>query len=358
MNYLKHSKNENIEGIISKIKEEANSLNAESPMHSLLSVKTANECVRDSGNKEDPKMLFDSFWREGEICVLFADTNLGKSILAVQIADSITKGKAIKGFAFDAKKQKALLIDFELSEKQFGSRYTEKGRFYNFDESLLRVSMNTNCDLDIVDSNFEDTLVQEIEALIVRHESKIVIIDNITYMATDTQKGILAKQLMQRLKLMKEKYSLSILIVAHTPKIYNVKALDINMVQGSKNISNFIDSCFGIGRSKVGDNYRYIKQIKVRTGETKYGETNVCHMEIRKDDAFLELRLLEHKTERSLLPVGLQRDEMEAQMKEMHAQGTKNVEIANYFGVNSMFVSRALKKSDAISHLNTVEYNS
>ena len=51
-------------------------------------------------------MLFDKLWYEGEICILFADTNVGKSILAVQIGDSISRGKAIRGFEIEAKRQK------------------------------------------------------------------------------------------------------------------------------------------------------------------------------------------------------------------------------------------------------------
>lgn len=49
----------------------------------LFVVKTANQWIEDSKGKQIPRMLFDKFWFEGELCFLFADTNLGKSILAV-----------------------------------------------------------------------------------------------------------------------------------------------------------------------------------------------------------------------------------------------------------------------------------
>ena len=57
--------------------------------------KTANEWIEEAKNKPAPKMLFSEFWHEGELCILFSDTNLGKTILAVQIADSIASGKPI-----------------------------------------------------------------------------------------------------------------------------------------------------------------------------------------------------------------------------------------------------------------------
>ena len=69
-------------------------------------------------------MLFSEFWLEGELCMLFADTNLGKSMLAVQLGDSISRGVAIPGFRLEATPQKVLYIDFELSDKQFEVRYS------------------------------------------------------------------------------------------------------------------------------------------------------------------------------------------------------------------------------------------
>ena len=36
-------------------------------------------------------MLFGEFWHQGELCILFADTNAGKSVLAVQIGESIAR---------------------------------------------------------------------------------------------------------------------------------------------------------------------------------------------------------------------------------------------------------------------------
>ncbi len=50
-------------------------------------------------------------WHEGEVCCLFADSNLGKSIFAVQMADEI------------ARDQNVLYVDCELSDKQFQLRY-------------------------------------------------------------------------------------------------------------------------------------------------------------------------------------------------------------------------------------------
>jgi hypothetical protein len=53
------------------------------------------------------KCYLESFWYEGELCILFADSNLGKSILAVQIGNSINTGIATEPFPIEAEIKQA-----------------------------------------------------------------------------------------------------------------------------------------------------------------------------------------------------------------------------------------------------------
>src|ERR1700733_11625854 len=78
----------------------------------LFNVNTANNWLHQASKRPVPKMLFGKFWFEGELCILFADSNLGKSILAVQIGNSISKGEAIKGFKLEEEKQPILYFVF------------------------------------------------------------------------------------------------------------------------------------------------------------------------------------------------------------------------------------------------------
>ena len=63
--------------------------NAKQP--GLLKVQPASVWLQEASERPVPQMLFSEFWFEGELCMLFADTNLGKSILAVQLGDSISR---------------------------------------------------------------------------------------------------------------------------------------------------------------------------------------------------------------------------------------------------------------------------
>ncbi|MGY4536457.1 hypothetical protein ACVW0P_000864 [Mucilaginibacter sp. UYNi724] len=90
----------------------------------LLFVKTAGEWMKQEYGKPMPRMLLGDLWLEGEMCILFADTNLGKSILAVQIGNNLAQGGCTLNFNNSLELQtRVLYVDFEMGSKQFESRY-------------------------------------------------------------------------------------------------------------------------------------------------------------------------------------------------------------------------------------------
>ena len=92
---------------------------------------------------------------------------------------------------------------------------------------------------------------------------------------------------MKQLKTLKNKYNLSLLVLAHTPKRDLSLPITRNDLQGSKMLMNFCDSAFTIGESANDSTMRYLKQIKQRNTEQVYGETNVCLCQVSKQHNFL-----------------------------------------------------------------------
>jgi len=214
----------------------------------LFLVKEASIWIEEAKHRPIPKMLFSEFWHEGELCILFADTNTGKSILAVQIGNSIATGEPIEGFIFEAEKQKVLYLDFELSDKQFEIRYSNNyDDHYSFSDYFFRAEIDPEA--DVPESKFEETLYASMETAIKETESRILIVDNITYLKSETEKAKDALPLMKHLKALKTKFNLSILALAHTPKMEASKPINKNHLQGSKMLINFCDSSFAIGES-------------------------------------------------------------------------------------------------------------
>lgn len=191
--------------------------NIESGYENFFIIQTANDCIEEAKLQVRPKKLFAEFWHEGELSILFADTNVGKSILAVQLADSISRGKAISGFVNESEQQKVLIFDFELSNKQFEKRYSNDfSDHYIFHPNLLRAYINPD---NLSFEDFEKTLFNELELVVTQTGARVLIIDNITYLKTQsTETAKEALPLMKALKHLKTKYELSILALAHTAK--------------------------------------------------------------------------------------------------------------------------------------------
>ena len=312
----------------------------------LLTVKTANRWIEQAKTRPIPQMLFGEFWFEGELCILFADTNLGKSILAVQISNTISKGEQIDGFKLEARKQPIIYCDFELSDKQFENRYSiDFSDHYIWDDNFIRVEINPDAEIP-QNQCFEDYLYLCLEKVIITTGAKILIIDNLTYLKSETEKAKDALPLMKQLKALKSKYGLSILALAHTPKRDLSKPITRNDLQGSKMLINFCDSSFSIGESHSDKSIRYLKQIKARNTEIVYDTDNVCVCQIDKPSNFLQFEFLNFGTEREHLrqQTEQERTTVLEKVKESHEQGQSLRAIADELGISHMKVSRILKE--------------
>lgn len=312
----------------------------------LLTILPANTWMERAKSQPIPKMLFSEFWFEGEVSILFADTNVGKSILAVQIADSISRGVPIPGFKLEAAAQPVLYYDFELSEKQFENRYSrEYEQPYCFDKNFFRAAINPDADLSEGAKTFTELLIESIENSIKNSGAKVLIVDNLTYLSSDNERAKEASPLMQHLKKLKNKYSLSLLVLAHTPKRDESRPLAINDIQGSKMISNFCDSAFAIGKSHVDNDLRYIKQIKERQLSKVYGEEKVCLCHIAKPHNFLQFELLGFAKEWEHLrqPSDDQREKKTGDVKKLHQQGLSIRKIAEELKISVGSVHNYLK---------------
>lgn len=320
-------------------------VNSTANKHGLFTIKTANEWIEEAKSRPIPKMLFSQLWYEGELCILFADTNLGKSILAVQIGNSISKGEQIKNFDIQTQKQPVLYFDFELSDKQFQNRYSKDYEDnYNFDDNFLRVEINPDLELP-QDVTFDDYLILSIEKSILSSNAKVLIIDNLTYLKSDNEKAKEASPLMKKLKEFKSKYSLSLLILAHTPKRDKSKPINENDLAGSKALMNFCDSSFTIGESSQDKQIRYIKQIKQRNCEKVFDAENVCVCRISKEYNFLQFEFVSFGDEREHLKQYTEKDRNDIilQVKELSQQGKSQRVISSELGISLGAVNKYLK---------------
>lgn len=299
----------------------------------MLTIKTANQTVEDAARRPDPEQLYKELWYEGEVCCLFADSNLGKSIFAVQMADAI------------ARTHNVLYVDCELSDKQFQLRYcsTDAGERHIFPEGLLRAEVNPYA---IGAQGYEEAIIHDIETAAEQKNCKIVIIDNLTYLCNSSDKGVDAGIFMMKLMSLKKKRGLSLLIIAHTPKRDLSSAITQNHLAGSKKLYNFFDSVFAIGMSAKDNRLRYIKQVKVRAGAFTYDASNVMVFEIDKVNGFLQFIFREFATEEEHLRhrETAEITEHELQAIELNSQGLSCRKIAEQMHISKSTVNNILNR--------------
>ena len=272
---------------------------AEKPsLTDIFSAMTANETIEAAKAQKNPKKLWKEFWYENEVCCLFADANVGKSILAVQIGNSIAEKLP--------KDESVLYYDFELSKKQFELRYTdEKNKStFKFSDKFIRVELNADKVRDYCEAtkeSFDDVIINAIEANIKKFNSRILIVDNLSWLVNMKDTATTAGKLMKRLCELKKEYGASILVLSHTPKRNLGSPITQNSLSGSKKLTNFFDAMFAVGKSLKDETSRYVKQIKVRTGEFKYDANHVEICKIEKSGSFLGFTHIGYSTEEEQL---------------------------------------------------------
>lgn len=320
-------------------------------------IRSAGERLDDARNLPEVKRLFSVIWQSNELHLMFADTGIGKSILAVALADALSKGESLLFQDNDHDPLNVLYYDFELSDRQFRNRYSdEQGDDYHFSSRFY---------IDTIDfaalllkhpgRSMNDLLFRKIRHDLTAHPFQVLIIDNLTYLSTlNTQDTQVALEVMRKLTELKNEFELSILVLAHTPKRSMSNPITINDLAGSKHLSNFADSVSAIGKSVQGKSVRYIKQVKPsRSSEILYDADNVICCEIEKPGTMLTFHHLGYSPEYEHLnhESAAGKEDLKNRACELKGQRMTVRDIANQLDVPSSTVHRWIKSSpEDLSH--------
>ncbi|CAN5356734.1 hypothetical protein BH10ACI3_BH10ACI3_05000 [soil metagenome] len=257
---------------------------ADTSIDDLYVVKRANEWISAAQTKPVPKMLFGECWLESELSVLTAPSGMGKSLLAVQIAESIARGLPIEGFSMTAKPQGVLYIDLKLSDKQFEMRYApeyepEDGEMltghYQFAENFHRVEVDTTCRLPDGYGSFSEALPDIVRTLVSQTDAKAVIIDDVTCVQTSVYGYRETLPLMRALKKLKREMGLSILVLA------TEAGRDVTRTPTSlRLLDRYADNVFTIGQSTGQTGLHYIKHIRSQSTDVIYDASHVASFSI------------------------------------------------------------------------------
>lgn len=256
------------------------------PLFSSSDMQSVIEC----GKKKPPiRRLWGDFWWENELVFLFADSGIGKSILATQIAYEIAKGES-ECTDVEVQPQTVLYFDFELSDRQLARRYQNA----DFPKSLIRCTISDNVDSE----EFSMNVIEGIKDKLIDTGAKVMVFDNLSYLSTQTADAEYAGVIMDGLTRIKRDMGVSIMAIAHTPKIEEWKPLLKTNMAGSKILSNFADGVFAIGRTRVGG--RYLKLLKTRMVSEPDEKTLLPYFNI-VSEPYLHFEKVGDETEKKLL---------------------------------------------------------
>lgn len=240
-----------------------------------FAIKPVRAWKENAGGRQQPVYLYDEFWLEGEMALLFGAS--GKTTLAVQIAESIARGRVIQTAMMTAEAQPVLYLDLCLSEKQFGLRYTAdieketdvaQSDDYDFSENFKRVEMPADTTMRTADDCRK--FGQGIEWLVEKTGAKVLIVDSITAFRHSGGGTTSEIMLLRELNRLKRELGLSILVIVNNEIRKTGGTLTIRDLGPSMILANFVDSVFAIGKSGNAGPFRYLKHLRARGIEMSY----------------------------------------------------------------------------------------
>ena len=297
----------------------------------LLICEDLMEGCRKALAEPDPLPLYKELWFTNEVCVFFASTNLGKSVLAMQILMGLSE----EGY-------RVMLADFEMSWKQVQIRLTENGVLHEVEGCFKRVHVNPQAyNFD----TFEEDVFEAFKEIVIKEQIQVLAVDNLSKICNESEKPYAAGRFMQKLWTLRDELKISILVIAHTPKKFDFSPLTINDLAGSARISQFCDSAFALGKSTQGVDMRYLIQLKSRSGAFIYPASNVLSLRLTKEGGWLHFE--EEGTCRETDHINRMdedyQDNLRQQCKTLKESGKSYRQIAEELNISHSKVQRLLK---------------
>jgi hypothetical protein len=144
--------------------------------------------------------------------------------------------------------------------------------------------------------------IDSIELEVKKCGAKVVIIDNLSAISQDNEKSGNAVKLMNKIKDFQRRNKLTVLLMAHTPKIVQGEPIIWTNLAGSSNLYNLADSVMAINTTTTDDSVRYIKQLKSRYNEIHYHKDNVVAIKFStRPDGLKGFEFLNYESEDELI---------------------------------------------------------
>lgn len=222
--------------------------------HGQLEGGDANDVLRRCAAMPKQESLSDflpDVWMTGNVTVLHANTGLGKSILAVQLAEEA----ACKGHT-------VIYCDFEMDDTIFYERYSDARTGEIADLHFLRLTRNTQ-GLGSASTTMSE-LLSDIADAMEHYDADVLVVDSMNFICSRVKEREVSS-LMSKLVTLSKSMGWSLMLVAS------------NSLPEGQTLANLCDAAFAIGATRKSSEV-YIKQTKSRYGHTDDDTVKVCRI--------------------------------------------------------------------------------
>ncbi|MEP7074978.1 MAG: AAA family ATPase [Acidobacteriota bacterium] len=329
----------------------------------MFTVKSGNAWMRTARRARRPAEFVGQMWREGELVLVFGDTESGANLLAAQIAESIACGKPLGEMANTSKPQKVLYVDLSITEAQFQMRYSAMGdddddersksrrpkrktrNSYDFSDNFLRMAPQPDDTEEKGSAKAGEYLSRAIKKALADTGAKVLVIGDISILRRSNYGTSEAAELFMNLRKMRERFGISILVTAQTARRQIWRPMSVVDLGSLRFLASSADSVIAIGQSRVDSDLRYLKQVKACDARPAYDTEHLPVFRIgRIEDNFLGFDFEELGSETEHISVA--RDSTDWKLiDEMHglaASGKTQREIADMCRTSKTRVNRLL----------------
>lgn len=240
-----------------------------------------------------PRELFGPLWRTGELAILAGPNGVGKTLLAIHLAESLARGvNAVDSgqLRIDSSSensppstvnsqlapQPVLYIDLCHSLDQFRQRYTCPSIFperppvkYRFSSRFHRAGFDKNFVVpEAFEGKFLDYYNHSIKQLIARTRAKVIIIDDLAALTPTTLSTSAQARVLFNLKTFTaHQEGISILVLMDCKQKVKTKRSATSVIHHSSltihhSLLSIADSAFSLAPSTFSPDIRYIKSLK------------------------------------------------------------------------------------------------
>lgn len=205
---------------------------------------------------------------ENSINFLTGRTGTGKSILAMQLANSLINNEPFLNYQTDFDGF-VVYLEFELQAQVYKKRHGSS----HFNNKLIRLDGNTFDEKSLLrlDDDVMDLLGQIGENREKIGGTPFLIIDNITYSGIAISKNDEALKFIDKLHSLQKNYGYTILVVGHISKSATKREpIGLEHVLGSTTLLGAFATILGLGKSVKDNETRYLKILKNSNGDDDF----------------------------------------------------------------------------------------